>query len=99
MHFEKESDGKIVHELNINNENHTLGNLIQSLFYNKYVRQSKQLSYIGYTFVHPLEQTIIWKFVFINTNNDWFNFFINGLKIIKTDIENIKKEWQKKYKK
>jgi DNA-directed RNA polymerase subunit L len=84
-----------LHEINVNDETHTIGHLVQSLLYNKYVRDKKTLSYIGYTSVHPLEKTIIWKLAFVDSQADWYDFFVNALKELHTDILKIQGEWNK----
>lgn len=42
-------------------EGHTLGNLLQSLWFNFYHRESKDLSYVGYYQHHPLEDTVSFR--------------------------------------
>lgn len=53
-------------DLHIMNEDDTLGNLFQSLLYNRYIREGTKVlenkylvSYIGYYAPHPLEQKIV----------------------------------------
>ena len=50
----------------VSNEDHTLGNLMQTLLYNEYVRSNKKdvLSYVGYYQPHPLNAEIVFKLVF-----------------------------------
>nr|QOI90445.1 hypothetical protein HWQ62_00309 [Pyramimonas orientalis virus] len=49
----------------INNENHTLGNLYQSLVFNHYIRENNDneynVNYIGYNVPHPLEKVLLIK--------------------------------------
>jgi len=54
----------------IKNENHTLGNVFQSLCFNKFIRELQEgnekdnfnLKYIGYNVPHPLEKILLIKF-------------------------------------
>jgi DNA-directed RNA polymerase alpha subunit len=48
----------------VSDEDHTLGNMFQSLAYNMYVRESNTLDFIGYVQPHPLENFIIFKLKF-----------------------------------
>lgn len=47
--------------MDIPGENHTLGNLIQAMMYNRYVRQDSKVEYVGYYLPHPLEERIVLK--------------------------------------
>ena len=47
--------------ITVHEEDHTLGNLVQSYIYNKYVRESSEIEYVGYYQPHPLESDIIFK--------------------------------------
>lgn len=51
------------------NEDDTLGNLLQSLMYNRHIRggemyQNVNISYVGYTCPHPLDPTMILRIMF-----------------------------------
>ena len=81
----------------IENEKHTLGNLIQSLFYNEFIRNGnkKIIEYIGYKSPHPLEEILILKIKF---NEDIKESQINkvvidGLVNIQTDMDDLIKKW------
>jgi DNA-directed RNA polymerase subunit L len=43
---------------------HTLGNLLQTRLYDRYVAPKKVLAYAGYYIVHPLEDTLVFKLRF-----------------------------------
>lgn len=79
-------------------EDDTLGNLIQSLIHNKYIRDNnnKICNYVGYICPHPLINELIIRFT-LNTNNEeeFYKFFIDNCKEIIKIIENIKSEWNK----
>lgn len=47
--------------LSIEGHNHTVGNLVQALTYNMFVRDSETLDYIGYYVPHPLEERVTLK--------------------------------------
>jgi DNA-directed RNA polymerase subunit L len=52
-----------VYNITINEENHTLGNLLQALLYNIHVRENKseQISFVGYFVPHPLDKIVVLK--------------------------------------
>lgn len=52
--------------ITVNGHTHTIGNPIQAILLNKYVRDTKILEYIGYSVPHPLENTFILKIKFTN---------------------------------
>lgn len=95
--IEKIKKGTNFYSFEINNEKHTLGNLIQSLFYNKFIREeeSKIIEYIGYHCPHPLEDILIIKIKFNESikNTEINKIFINGLVKIQEDFDKINKEW------
>lgn len=87
------------YEILINNESHTLLNILQSIIYNNNIRLSKSkiLEYIGYYQPHPLDNKMILKLKFyksIVTDNDYVTSFIkeNVDKIIE-DLNIIKNQW------
>lgn len=43
---------------------HTLGHLLQTEMYDRYVRHNRILTYAGYYIVHPLEETLVFKLRF-----------------------------------
>jgi DNA-directed RNA polymerase subunit L len=45
--------------LEIPGEDHTIGNLLQALTYNMYIRDSGRIDYIGYYVPHPLEDILV----------------------------------------
>jgi DNA-directed RNA polymerase subunit L len=55
------ADPSNMFEIQIEGEGHTLGNLMQSLMFNMYVRDRKELSYVGYYQSHPLEEHVSLK--------------------------------------
>ena len=81
----------------IENEKHTLGNLIQSLFYNEFIRNGnkKIIEYIGYKSPHPLEEILILKIKFNEDikESQISKVVIEGLVNIQTDIDDLIKKW------
>lgn len=79
----------------VKNENHTLGNVFQSLVFNHYIRENIdntfQLEYIGYNIPHPLEKILLIKIkgakllllndirAFINDACDYIYSILNDL--------------------
>jgi DNA-directed RNA polymerase subunit L len=45
-------------DINIENEDHTLGNLLQTYLFSVFVRERKKVKYVGYKELHPLKNTI-----------------------------------------
>tara|TARA_Y100001970_G_scaffold294318_1_gene450459 strand:+ start:10658 stop:11842 length:1185 start_codon:yes stop_codon:yes gene_type:complete len=96
--IEKIKDTNNFYSFEIKNEKHTLGNLIQSLFYNQFVREEegKVIEYIGYHCPHPLEDILILKIKF---NEKIKETEINGIVIdkglvhIQNNLDNINKQW------
>jgi DNA-directed RNA polymerase subunit L len=86
----------------IENEDDTLGNVIQSLMHNKYIRQNKKhkgiiCNYVGYICPHPLKQLMILRLTLENqTESDiFFQFLTDNCYDIIRDLESIKTEWGK----
>ena len=96
-----------MYELNITEEKHTIGNLLQSLMYNKYVREERKnlIKFIGYRCPHPLENHLFIRLQINNENEDFKNktnqekeklinkIFIDGCEEIQNDLNNINKKW------
>jgi DNA-directed RNA polymerase subunit L len=85
----------------IDNEDDTLGNIIQSLLHNKYVRdenkyKSYNCSYVGYICPHPLIHRLIVRFS-LSTNDTqvYKQFFIDNCKEIIKIMEDLRMEWNK----
>jgi DNA-directed RNA polymerase II subunit RPB3 len=75
-------------------EDHTLGNLVQAMLYNLYIRGAEDkdyLSYIGYYKPHPLEDHIIFKFR--TKSGDPIKVMQQGCSKIRKMIEDIIVDW------
>ena len=81
----------------IENEKHTLGNLIQSLFYNEFIREDnkKVIEYIGYKCPHPLENILILKIKFNEKikENEINKIVIEGIVNIQKELDDLIKKW------
>lgn len=71
--FEKDDD---LFQVVIENETHTVGNLLQALIYNKYVREGKRkiIDFIGYFVPHPLDKRLIIKSKLTNSKLNLVDF-------------------------
>jgi DNA-directed RNA polymerase subunit L len=84
-----------VYNITINEENHTIGNLLQALLYNIHVREnkSKDISFVGYFVPHPLDKRLILK---IKSSFNEFQIkeeLIHSFNRIKIIIEDVLKNW------
>lgn len=86
-----------LYEFIIENEGHTIGNLIQSILYNIHIRENekKNINFIGYKCPHPLENTLIINIKFTNNiNSTEVNaIFRKGITDIQDILDNINKKW------
>jgi len=85
------------YEFKILNEDDTLGNLIQSIIHNRYIRNkddNKKCSYVGYICPHPLIDELLIRFT-LNTNDTqvFIDFFIDNCREIIKIIDDIKNKW------
>lgn len=74
--------------IQIKNEDHTIGNLLQSSIYNEYVRMNKLVDFVGYFLSHPLENNIIIKIRF-NTQVNVQEFLKEAIDKVTTILKNI----------
>jgi|LakMenE22Apr09ns_1017241.scaffolds.fasta_scaffold00029_19 DNA-directed RNA polymerase subunit L len=86
----------------IENEDDSLGNVIQSLLHNKYIRQTNKhkginCSYVGYICPHPLKQLMIVRLTLDEqTDTEKFKqFLIDNCYDIIRELESINTEWIK----
>ncbi len=85
-----------IYELIIKDEDHTLGNLIQDQFYNKFIRsmENNLLEFIGYNIIHPLDISLVLKFQFSkNMQSNFKKFVIDGIDLIELDLKKLGTEW------
>mgnify|MGYP000474357990 CR=1 FL=1 len=95
-------DVKETYEFIIENEDDTLGNIIQSYVHNKYVRESNSIDniyckFIGYICPHPLKSIMIIRITLDNVEdrNMFISFMEKVCKEIIEDIVSIKTKWNK----
>lgn len=92
-------------EITIPNETDTIGNIIQSLLFNKYIREKNKVlnnkydvSYVGYYMPHPLEKTVVVKITlqhetFEATQEEYVQVMQEGLKFIEAEVRNVYMAW------
>jgi DNA-directed RNA polymerase subunit L len=88
--------GKDHFEMTIPNESHTIGNLLQALIYNKFIRESKDLniSFVGYFVTHPLENTVCMKLTSTLKSDRLLKFFQEeALEHAKESLETLRQKW------
>lgn len=90
------------YEFIIENEDDSLGNIIQSYIYNNYVREKKKLNgtectYAGYICPHPLKKIMIIRITLdgISDPKAFISFFETICKDIIDEIVTIKSRWNK----
>jgi DNA-directed RNA polymerase subunit L len=105
--IESENDEKVkleplgdvphMYQLSLFGQTHTMGNLLQAQFYNKFVRQdgSKTLEYVGYVCPHPLDKTILIKLKFASSTRDDLirQWIIDSVRTIYHDMFRLGKQW------
>lgn len=92
---------KNTYEFSIQDEDDTVGNIIQSLIHNKYVRNDKAVldnvhcSYIGYVCPHPLKAELIIRMTLDDQTNPgiFIKFLEANCRVIIDELLNMKKEW------
>jgi DNA-directed RNA polymerase subunit L len=90
-----------VYSITVNEENHTMGNLIQALLYNIHVRmkKGKEIAFVGYFVPHPLDKRIVIKITlnpdFIeNADYQMRDTLIESFREIKLMLDDVLKHWQ-----
>lgn len=89
---------KNTYDFIIENEDDTLGNIIQSYIYNKHIRNDTLIcSYIGYICPHPLKSELIIRITLDDqeNQNEFIKFLEAECRLIIEELLNIKKEWNK----
>jgi DNA-directed RNA polymerase subunit L len=111
MNIEKASDLKIqqfqdienTFEFMIDNEDDTLGNIIQSYIHNKYIRENNKFNntiaclFVGYICPHPLKSLMILRITLEDETNKavFISFLEANCKHISEELTKIKAEWNK----
>ena len=84
-------------EIMIYDESHTVGNLIQALVYNKFIRENmgEKISFIGYFVTHPLENTVCMKVTSSLKKDEVLKFFKEeALEHVEVSLKKLLKEWE-----
>jgi DNA-directed RNA polymerase subunit L len=98
---QKFQDTKNTYEFVIQDEDDTLGNIIQSHIHTNYVREDKSMlenihcSYVGYICPHPLKTELIIRLTLDDQTNPavFIRFLEANCRIIMDELTNMKKEW------
>jgi DNA-directed RNA polymerase subunit L len=95
-------DIKETYEFIIENEDDTLGNIIQSFVHNKYIREKNSINnivckFIGYICPHPLKSIMIIRVTLdsVTDANMFISFMEKVCKEIIEDVISIKTKWNK----
>lgn len=83
-------------ELVFNNEDDTLGNLLQSLLHNYFVRDADAdtpINYVGYVCPHPLEPTMILHLRGQKEETDYIELLKTSCERIRSQLEHIRQSW------
>jgi DNA-directed RNA polymerase subunit L len=95
-------DIKETYEFIIENEDDTLGNIIQSFVHNKYIREKNSINnivckFIGYICPHPLKSIMIIRVTLdsVTDTNMFISFMEKVCKEIIEDVISIKTKWNK----
>ena len=83
------------------NEDDTLGSLLQSLMYNHYIREKhvtergRNVAYVGYVCPHPLERTMILRIVFEEDAPivEYIEALAEQCRRIDGELQNVQSEW------
>jgi DNA-directed RNA polymerase subunit L/DNA-directed RNA polymerase alpha subunit len=78
--------------ITIQGEDDTLGNLVQAMLYNLYIREGdvRNIHYIGYYKPHPLEDNIVLK---VKTDEDPIMLVQTGCRLIVEHINDLLQKW------
>jgi len=90
-------------DITIQDEDDTLGNIIQSLLYNKYIREKTlavnkyPISYVGYYAPHPLDKTIVVRMTVQSDNtmslDDFEPIFQESIRYIEQILKQVYDDW------
>jgi DNA-directed RNA polymerase alpha subunit/DNA-directed RNA polymerase subunit L len=85
--------GEDFYLLTFTDSEHTIGNLLQTLFFREYVRKSGEITYVGYNVPHPLEKVMIMKLKVVS-GLQLDAFLETAFQMFKNYIESIRKDWE-----
>jgi DNA-directed RNA polymerase subunit L len=83
------------HHITVRGEDHTIGNLLQSMMYKLWVRDggSKDVSFIGYHQPHPLEDHIVFKIKCVQPRDDVRLRFAEGTAWVMDRLHEVMLAW------
>ena len=82
----------------INDEDDTIGNIIQSIIHNNHIRKNKDIcKYIGYICPHPLKQLLIIRLTLDNKTDKsvFISYLENNISFIIDELHKIDENWNK----
>ena len=94
------------YELNLVNEDDTLGNLLQSYIFDNFIKSDSLLTFVSYEIPHPLENRLVLKFKLkdLNKTIEQDKIYLSEIlykviEILLKITDNLKREWIDKNKK
>lgn len=98
----KKKEGiKNCYDISVNDEDHTLGNLVQSLTFNEYIdednlfKEKYKMKYVGYDCPHPLENSVVMRYIFELKDDEEEDIDeLIAIDFIKESLEHIKDKLQ-----
>lgn len=96
IEFEYINGSEYLYDLTIENENDTLGNMLQSLLYNVFIKngESQVINYVGYRKNHPLYNKIVLRIgSVVKDSKNLRKEILMGLDLIKKELIGINKKW------
>lgn len=94
-------DNIVGYEFTFQGEDDTLGNLLQSLMYNHYIRAGKQsehgrkVTYVGYICPHPLEQTMLLRVAMEGSPmlSEFVELLAETCRRVSAELQSLDTEW------
>jgi DNA-directed RNA polymerase subunit L len=97
--FEPIDKASNIYAINVTEEDHTIGNLLQVTMFNEYVRNDKVVDFVGYFQPHPLETNIIFKIRFLENSapalGQFKGFIEEVTDIAIKELDRFSKGWKK----
>ena len=99
MSFDKSLPGESgkMCSIEIDDEDHTIGNLLQAMVYNMHIRPKKEkemkIDYVGYYLPHPLQRSIILKIRSSLDEEDLCTVLQDSVTKVLQLIDNLKGQW------
>ena len=83
------------YEVAVRGEDHTLGNMAQSMLYRRWVRDggAADVSFIGYSQPHPQEEVVVFKVKVARAGDDVRARLVEGLGWLEGQLRELMEEW------